>query len=256
MHEGVVSFQKEIMVKTAKFPQKMQLSLLLGACGLLLCSGSFAQQSLPSVDEIVRKLTPSAGARIVRPEVARPKKRTRGLVLDDDAPEAAAVEPVSNAGNASTSAAAPIANSQGNATVLQNSGASQAQPAKAPIAAAPAAGEQGGKISESRITFEFGSDRLTPYAKRVLDVFGAAIQSPQLQNVNFVIEGHTDGTGSDQYNLDLSRKRAEAVIRYLVDVVAVDSARLAARGKGRRELVNPDDPAAAENRRVVWTSQR
>ena len=241
-------------MKTAKFPPKMQLSLLLGACGLLLCSGSSAQQSLPSVDEIVRKLTPSAGTSIVRPDVARPKKRTRGLVLDDDAPEAAAAaEPVSNA---STSAVAPIANNQGSATVLQNSGGSQAQPAKAQIAAAPAAGEQGGKISESRITFEFGSDRLTPYAKRVLDVFGAAIQSPQLQNVNFVIEGHTDGTGSDQYNLDLSRKRAEAVIRYLVDVVAVDSARLAARGKGRRELVNPDDPAAAENRRVVWTSQR
>ncbi len=168
------------------------------------------------------------------------KRRTRGLVINDDAAEASAES-------------APQAELTANPT---NNSQPQQPRVQAAVAKSAPAEPQGGKISESRITFEFGSDRLTPYAKRVLNVFGVAVQSPQLQNVSFVIEGHTDGTGSDQYNLDLSRKRAESVIRYLVDVVAVDPTRLAARGKGRRELVNPDDPAAAENRRVVWISQR
>jgi len=110
--------------------------------------------------------------------------------------------------------------------------------------------------SESRITFDVDSDRLTPYARRVLDVFASAIQSPQLKKVQFVIEGHTDGSGSDAYNLELSRKRAESVIRYLVNTAQIDPGRLAAKGKGRRELLNPDDPGAAENRRVVWVSQQ
>lgn len=76
--------------------------------------------------------------------------------------------------------------------------------------------------------------------------------SPSLQSMRFVIEGHTDGVGSDQYNLELSRKRATAVMRYLTGTRGIPAKRLSARGKGKRELVNPDEPASPENRRVAW----
>jgi len=76
--------------------------------------------------------------------------------------------------------------------------------------------------------------------------------SPSLQSMKFVIEGHTDGVGSDKYNLDLSRKRATAVMRYLTGTRSIPAKRLSARGKGKRELANPDEPASPENRRVAW----
>lgn len=110
--------------------------------------------------------------------------------------------------------------------------------------------------SETRIQFEFGSDRLTEQSRNVLDVFASAIMSPSLQSMKFVIEGHTDGVGSDQYNLDLSRKRATAVMRYLTSTRGIPAKRLSARGKGKRELANPDEPASAENRRVAWVPLR
>jgi outer membrane protein OmpA-like peptidoglycan-associated protein len=65
------------------------------------------------------------------------------------------------------------------------------------------------------IQFGLDSDRLTDGARRNLDEFAAALQDPRLKIVNFAVEGHTDGRGSDGHNLDLSRRRAEAVARYL-----------------------------------------
>lgn len=229
-----------------------------------------AQPSLPSVDELVKKLAPRASSGAIAVQPVR-KRRTRGLVMDEDAsdqPESVSSDvpvqpnqaPTASA-PAAMSAAAPMqaaVPASPNAGSQQNTAAAASRPMETtvtsprPAQAAPASNV----YSESRITFEFGSDQLTPYAKRVLDVFGAAIQSPQLQNVQFIIEGHTDGVGSDQYNLELSRKRAESVIRYLVDGVRIDPTRLAARGKGRRELVNPNDPGSSDNRRVVWVSQQ
>lgn len=218
-----------------------RFSLLFSAVALVWCGTVHAQapqaphgspSSLPSVDEIVQKLAPTTS-----PPVK--KRRTRGLVVEEDPSEGSA----QNASN--------LSNSNNNHT--------DQPPVEAKYATAPinqAVAQSPKKYSESRITFEVGSDRLTPYAKRVLDIFGTAIQSPQLANAQFVIEGHTDGTGSDQYNLDLSKRRAESVIRYLVHTSGIDPTRLAAKGKGRRELVNHDDPASSENRRVVWLSQQ
>lgn len=222
-----------------------RFSLLFSAVALVWCGTVHAQapqaphgspSSLPSVDEIVQKLAPPTadGSHSAVPSAPVKKRRTRGLVVEEDP-------------------------SEGSAQNASNSGNADQPPVEAKYATAPinqAVAQSPKKYSESRITFEVGSDRLTPYAKRVLDIFGTAIQSPQLANAQFVIEGHTDGTGSDQYNLDLSKRRAESVIRYLVHTSGIDPTRLAAKGKGRRELVNQDDPASSENRRVVWLSQQ
>ena len=66
---------------------------------------------------------------------------------------------------------------------------------------------------------------------------------------SFAVEGHTDAKGKADYNQDLSARRALAVQTYLIgQSVAPD--RLQAEGKGASELANPNDPLAAENRRV------
>jgi outer membrane protein OmpA-like peptidoglycan-associated protein len=66
-----------------------------------------------------------------------------------------------------------------------------------------------------------------------------------------VIEGHTDATASDAYNLDLSTRRARSVVAWLVKG-GIPAARLEARGYGRsRPLAdNATAQGRALNRRV------
>lgn len=67
-----------------------------------------------------------------------------------------------------------------------------------------------------------------------------------------VIEGHTDSQGADAYNLDLSQRRANAVLKYLVDK-GVPASRLTAQGLGESQPVadNATADGRAQNRRVV-----
>jgi type II secretory pathway predicted ATPase ExeA/outer membrane protein OmpA-like peptidoglycan-associated protein len=68
-----------------------------------------------------------------------------------------------------------------------------------------------------------------------------------------ILEGHTDNSGEESYNLDLSSRRAIAVRNALVDEMQVSTTRLAAIGAGAASPVQPNSSAAgrAYNRRVV-----
>ena len=175
--------------------------------------------SMPSVGEIVGKLNAARTAH-VQDKRASYTRRTRGIELAEDS---AAMDEQTAGGTVASTA------STSSTDATTSSG-----------------------VSENRIQFEFNSDRLTPFAQGVVDVFAAAVQSESLRSVSFIIEGHTDGVGSDAYNLELSRKRADAVVRYLVESRGLPVDRFAARGKGKRELANAGEPSAADNRRVVW----
>ena len=72
-------------------------------------------------------------------------------------------------------------------------------------------------------------------------------------NTNAELEGHTDSKGSDEYNMKLSRKRAESVKSYLVNNFGIDSARLTAVGYGESQPVATNDTKEGRqrNRRVV-----
>ncbi len=100
------------------------------------------------------------------------------------------------------------------------------------------------------VEFAFDSAELTEQARAQLDELGWALHDGQLRTGRFALYGHTDAVGSDAYNLDLSRRRAEAVGRYLVRQFRIDRQRLALEGFGERRLKNRDTPFAAENRRV------
>ena len=105
---------------------------------------------------------------------------------------------------------------------------------------------------DSRVFFDFDQDRPRPGAAAVLDALAARLkrQSP-LPHV--AVLGHTDAIGSDAYNLDLSRRRAVAVVRALV-ARGVEASRLDAVAIGKRQPVASDDTEAgrARNRRVEF----
>jgi OmpA-OmpF porin, OOP family len=67
-----------------------------------------------------------------------------------------------------------------------------------------------------------------------------------------VIEGHADNIGSAEHNLELSKRRAEAVVNYLVDTFKIDRSRLEARGFGITRPVadNATDEGRQKNRRI------
>jgi hypothetical protein len=80
------------------------------------------------------------------------------------------------------------------------------------------------------------------------------MKNERLANVKFKVEGHTDAQGSVQHNLKLSQGRADSVIVYLTSK-GVETDRLTGEGKGFSELLVPEKPKAAENRRVRITTQ-
>jgi len=117
----------------------------------------------------------------------------------------------------------------------------EGDPACGPKAAAP-------KPFDLLVNFEFDSDRLTATAKENLGQFAEALHDPQLKNQKFAIDGFTDATGAERYNLNLSERRAEAVVNYLAQH-GVDRANLIAKGFGPTQPRVPD-PFDAANRRV------
>jgi outer membrane protein OmpA-like peptidoglycan-associated protein len=65
------------------------------------------------------------------------------------------------------------------------------------------------------LPFPVNSYRLTPEVEQRLDTLGTVLGSGKLSTCCFQIAGHTDSTGGNNYNLQLSKRRAESVRRYL-----------------------------------------
>lgn len=102
----------------------------------------------------------------------------------------------------------------------------------------------------SDLLFEFNSSELRESAKVGLMKLGLLMdRNPGLY---CWIEGHTDLVGGDEFNLDLSIKRAEAVKNYLVASLRMDRSKIVTRGFGRYEPIiitgTAEDQSA--NRRV------
>ncbi|WEK45562.1 MAG: OmpA family protein [Candidatus Andeanibacterium colombiense] len=99
------------------------------------------------------------------------------------------------------------------------------------------------------VTFGVDSTTISPAFQATLDkIANSLVQYPD----SLVdVMGHTDSTGSDAYNEDLSKRRADAVADYLA-LRGVSKARLATIGYGERYPVadNATDEGRARNRRV------
>jgi outer membrane protein OmpA-like peptidoglycan-associated protein len=101
------------------------------------------------------------------------------------------------------------------------------------------------------IGFEYNSAALTEQGKTFLNNLGSALSDEAFMNAHILLEGHTDARGTEDYNLDLSRRRAEAVKKFLTDVWGMPNANVSTVGKGKSDLLDKDNPESAANRAVV-----
>lgn len=101
------------------------------------------------------------------------------------------------------------------------------------------------------VQFAFDSAEILPRARVQLDAMAEGIKLlPPATRV--VIEGHTDAVGTPQYNLHLSRQRAEAVKRYLVTEHGLDEKQLSTIGFGPARPLDGVDASRPDNRRVQF----
>lgn len=100
------------------------------------------------------------------------------------------------------------------------------------------------------INFDFNSAELAPSAEPQLHSLGKALTSPELRGAVVMLGGHTDAKGTDDYNQQLSERRAETVKRFLVANYKIAPDLLVTSGYGKAGLKNSADPFAPENRRV------
>lgn len=105
-----------------------------------------------------------------------------------------------------------------------------------------------------KVYFKKGSAKLQQRSWALLDnVAAVLIAHPEIEKVR--VEGHSDKSGSLQYNMILSKKRANTVVRYLVGRGQVSRSRLVARGYGPKKPLVPDAKTKEEqalNRRVEF----
>ncbi|MGJ1243014.1 OmpA family protein [Sphingobacterium siyangense] len=109
-----------------------------------------------------------------------------------------------------------------------------------------------GRYVTNGILFDSGSDKIKPESYGLLKEIAGILNAESGLKIKIV--GHTDNDGKADLNMDLSRKRAEAIKKALVNTYQVDSDKLVTDGKGASEPVssNSTSEGKAENRRVEF----
>lgn len=117
----------------------------------------------------------------------------------------------------------------------------------------PAARVEQGQIKIiERVEFENNSAKIRPESDKILQaVLAVMTEHPEFTKLS--VEGHTDNRGAAGHNLDLSRRRAASVMKWLTDH-GVAKARLASNGFGMTKPIDSNDSDAGRqnNRRVEF----
>ena len=103
-----------------------------------------------------------------------------------------------------------------------------------------------------KVYFEYNKAVIKKESYPILDAVAATLQgNPDIQLIE--VQGHTDERGNDAYNLDLSTKRARAVLEYLTGK-GVSADRLQSQGYGETQPIDKrhNEEAWAKNRRVEF----
>ncbi|MCA6124228.1 OmpA family protein [Bradyrhizobium sp. WSM 1704] len=100
------------------------------------------------------------------------------------------------------------------------------------------------------INFDYNSADISAKSLASVQALGRALVNPDLKGSTFVVAGHTDAAGGEDYNQGLSERRADAIKRYLVDKYGINGADLVTVGYGKSKLKDPGHPLAEVNRRV------
>jgi outer membrane protein OmpA-like peptidoglycan-associated protein len=102
--------------------------------------------------------------------------------------------------------------------------------------------------------FAFNSASLTDRAKKEIDAFFSDLKGDveEMHSAVFLVAGHTDSVGSEDYNYELGKKRAESVARYLIAQKKTDPIRVFAVSYGKSAPLadNASREGRSKNRRV------
>jgi OOP family OmpA-OmpF porin len=111
---------------------------------------------------------------------------------------------------------------------------------------------EGMSITLRGIYFDFDKATIKPESRPALEDAAKILQ--ENPGIRVEIQGHTDSKGSDAYNQNLSERRAQSVVNFLVTQLSIDRARLVARGYGEGMPIatNDTDEGRALNRRVEF----
>ena len=209
------------MNKPRNIRPTMLLLALIAATGTALAGDVmlYRQGEKPSPQDVARMLRGEPARSADEEEIAAPI-RTRGIKLLPDVQEAEAKPP---------------------RTEIER------------IARDPAPRQGQGEPTSFalQVQFPFNSAEIQPDMLEPLDAVAEGIRLAGRQ-IGIVIEGHTDASGSAEYNLQLSRRRAEAVKNYLVLRHGLPAGSFRVVGKGKYDPLVRDNPFAPENRRVQF----
>ena len=100
------------------------------------------------------------------------------------------------------------------------------------------------------IRFDYNSADIAKTSVQAVQELGKALSDASLKGSTFVVAGHTDAVGGEEYNQGLSERRADTIKRYLSDKYGVNGSDLVTVGYGKtkpKDAAAPMDPA---NRRV------
>jgi outer membrane protein OmpA-like peptidoglycan-associated protein len=109
-------------------------------------------------------------------------------------------------------------------------------------------------VINEKVQFEFNSAKILPVSHDLLNEVAKVIkENPQIKKIE--VEGHASDEGSDDYNLKLSDKRANSVMKYLTGKAGIDKGMLSAKGYGESRPIasNDTDEGKEKNRRVEFT---
>ena len=109
-----------------------------------------------------------------------------------------------------------------------------------------------GSVSTNGILFDSGSANIQPQSYGLIRQISQVLQQETAMKLNII--GHTDADGSDEANLALSKKRADAVREALISVYNISGDRLQTDGKGESVPLGDNKTAdgKAQNRRVEF----
>lgn len=110
--------------------------------------------------------------------------------------------------------------------------------------------DETGRVALYGIYFDHDSDTLKAESKPTLDEIAAFMGNNP--DYNIIVVGHTDNAGAYDYNMSLSKRRAQAVVEALVEDHGIAAARLTSDGVGylAPAATNTSDAGRALNRRV------
>lgn len=100
------------------------------------------------------------------------------------------------------------------------------------------------------IHFDYNSADISKNSVQAVQELGKALSDPTLKGSTFVVAGHTDAIGSEEYNQGLSERRADTIKRYLTEKYGINGSDLVTVGYGKTKPKDPNAPMDPTNRRV------